>query len=131
VLAAYKTEHAAVAEQIRLLNERHQALEQFIVGLEALIGTRLPDDDPSDPTGLAAAVAGVPARPEVSPLQSVMDNALAVFRYLGRPLDSVEVTTCLAEHGIKAKRGTVYRTLHRAAESGVLVVHGRGRFGLP
>ena len=119
VLEAYRAEHAALGEQIRLLTDRHRALEQIIAGLELLIETRKRAEEQAVPRLLA-----------VSEDADALTNAAAVLRYAGRPLTAAEIVRVLEEHGIHPRPNTIYKALERYAKSGVIVARVVGGFGL-
>jgi len=115
VLAEYKTECSKLEEQIRTLTERHRALLQVVAGLESLVQN---------------APAPSPDKPDVAPDRSLLANGLAVLRYYRRPLNAAQIQRSLSANGVPAKRDTVYRSMRRGADRGLVALHFEG-FALP
>ena len=119
VLEAYRAEHAALTEQIRLLTDRHRALEQVIAGLELLIETKKRAVEQARPAVMA-----------VDDEAGALTNAIGVLRYAGRPLTAAAIVRELEANGIYMRPNTVYKALERAARSRVMVARVVGGFGM-
>jgi hypothetical protein len=119
VLEAYRAEHAALTEQIRLLTDRHRALGQIIAGLELLLETKKRAAEQAEPPVLA-----------IFEDADALTNAVGVLRHEGRPLSAAAIVRVLEANGVSVRPNTVYKALERYARLGAVVTRVMGRFGL-